>query len=170
MMFSEQFLEQDSYEIEYNGRKVNAFYTFDRMGEHILKFSFVSTASEHLQAIVIHWDSFEGQMFINGTKVEKPKNRFPQTVIAEKYAPVQFEIKVVLESGKFRICNGSDLLGDEKIWRSLYGGCAMIIEELGENHFRMLCNDHDNDDDFDDLVFELEVLDFGKVASPEYEG
>ena len=157
MMFSEQFLEQGSYEIEYNGRKVNAFFTFDRKGEYILKFKFISTSSELGQAIIIHWDRFVGQMFINGTGVKKPKGRFPQTVIAQKYAPEQFEIKVVLESGKFRICNGSDLLGDEKIWRSLYGGCAMIIEELGENHFRMHCNDHDNDDDFDDMIFELHI-------------
>ena len=76
----------------------------------------------------------------------------------EKYAPKQFEIRVILHNGRFIICNGSDLLGDESIWRSLYGGCAMIIEEIGENHYRFYCNDHEIDDDFDDFVFEMEII------------
>ncbi len=157
-MFSEMFLEQNSSVIEYKGKKVNKCFTFDKKGEHILKFSLISSASQFLQAIIIHWSSFEGQLFIDGEEVKKPKRRFPQTILDEKYAPKQFEIRVILHSGKFIICNGSDLLGDEKYWNSLYGGCAMIIEEIGENHYRFYCNDYENDDDFDDFVFEMEII------------
>jgi len=158
MMFSEQFLEQNSHEIEYKGEKVSAYFSFEEKGEHLLKFSFVSSSSKYLQAIIIHWDTFEGQLYIDGKEVKKPKGRFPQTILDEKYAPKHFEVRVVLHSGKFRICNGSDLLGDEKIWRSLYGGCAMIIEAKDENRYMFYCNDHENDDDFDDLIFEMEIL------------
>ena len=157
-MFSSMFQEQDSYEIEYKGKKINQCFVFDKKGEHILKFSLISSNSEYLQAIIIHWSSFEGQLFINGEEVKKPKKRFPQTILDEKYAPKQFEIRVILHNGRFIICNGSDLLGDESIWRSLYGGCAMIIEEIGENHYRFYCNDHEIDDDFDDFVFEMEII------------
>ena len=159
MMFSERFLEQNSDEIEYNGRRVNSYFLFDKKGTHILKFSFVASASKYLQAIIIHWDSFEGEIYIDGKEVKKTNSRFSQTILDEKRTPKEFEIKVVLHSGKFRICNGSDLLGDEKIWRSLYGGCAMIIEEQGNNEYMFYCNDHENDDDFDDLIFKMRVLD-----------
>ena len=43
-------------------------------------------------------------------------------------------------------------------------GCAMIKEELGEDKFRFYCNDIDWDDDFDDLIFDLEIE---KVAYEE---
>ena len=124
-----------------------------------MKFTFISPSSKYLQAIIIHWDSFKGQLFINGEEVKKPKTRFPQIILDEKYTPKQFEMKVILHSGRFRICNGSDLLGDQKIWRSLYGGCAMIIEEGENNSYTFYCNDHENDDDFDDLIFKMQILD-----------
>lgn len=157
-MFSSLFKEQNSHEIEYKGKKINAYYTFNKKGEYILRFKFISSSSNYLQAIIIHWDSFEGQLFIDGVEAKKPKKKFPQTLLNEKYTPKQFEIKVILNSGEFRICNASDLLGDEKIWRSLYGGCAMLIEEIGKNHYRFNCNDHEIDDDFDDLIFEMEII------------
>ena len=152
------FLEQKSFKIEYKGKMVNAYFPFEKKGSYLFKFSLLSSSSNYLQAIIIHWDSFEGHIYINGEEIKKPKKRFPQTIFDEKYAPKQFEMRVVLQSGKFRICNGSDLLGDESIWRSLYGGCAMIIEEIGENYYRFYCNDHENDDDFDDLIFEMEII------------
>ena len=42
--------------------------------------------------------------------------------------------------------------------------CLMIKEELGEDKFRFYCNDIDWDDDFDDLIFDLEIE---KVAYEE---
>jgi hypothetical protein len=39
-------------------------------------------------------------------------------------------------------------------------GCAIVIDELGENQYRFNCNDVDRDDDFDDLVFDLSVVEF----------
>ena len=34
---------------------------------------------------------------------------------------------------------------------------SYIKEELGEDKFRFYCNDIDWDDDFDDLIFDLEI-------------
>lgn len=157
-MFSLQFSEQDSFEIEYNGKKVNAFYSFNKPGEYILRFTFVSTSSIYLQAIIIHWSTFEGTMYIEGEEVRKPKGRFPQLIFDEKCSPKQFELRVSLKKGELCICNGSlDTSTTQEMWNSLYGGCAMIIEEMENNCFRFRCNDYENDDDFDDLIFDLEI-------------
>lgn len=157
-MFSEQFLEQDSFEIEYKGRRIYAFYRIEKVGRYVLKFKFVETNANHTQAIIIHLNEFVGRLYINGEEIRKPKGSFPQLIFDETYASQIIELEVELFSGNIVICNGADLLGEGKIWRSLYGGCAMVIEEIEENHFRFLCNDFENDD-FDDLIFELEIID-----------
>lgn len=158
MMFSEMFAMQNSDVIEYNGKKISSCYTFDKKGEFILNFRFIDCPSSIAQAIIIHWGSFEGEVFINGEKMKKPKGRFPKTIFVEKITPKEFEMRVILRDGKFLICNGSNLFGDNKFWRSLYGWCAMIIEEVGENTLRFYCNDHEEDDDFNDLIFELDII------------
>ena len=35
----------------------------------------------------------------------------------------------------------------------------MIIEKQNNNCYKFYCNDHENDDDFDDLIFEMKILD-----------
>lgn len=37
-------------------------------------------------------------------------------------------------------------------------GNAFWIEKLSPTHSRFYCNDHEYDDDFDDLIFEVEVI------------
>ena len=34
---------------------------------------------------------------------------------------------------------------------------AFWIESFSKNHYRFHCNDHQMDDDFDDLIFDLEI-------------
>lgn len=157
-MFSVQFAEQNSFEIEYEGRKINAFYTFDKKGTYKFRFSFISTASFYRQVIVIFLEAFKGNISINGKNVKLPKGRFPQLIFAEKDMPKQFEMEVTLQDGDLGIGNGSFDLQVPEICRTLDGGCAMIIEELETNHFRFHCNDYENDDDFDDLIFDLEII------------
>ncbi|MBP3415163.1 MAG: hypothetical protein J6L81_08205 [Clostridia bacterium] len=161
------FREQKSDEIEYNGKKINKCYAFNRKGEYILNFRFIDCPSSIAQAIVIHWRSFEGKIFINGEKISISKGSLPQTVFSEKTTAKQFEIKVVLNGGEFIICNGSDLFGDQSVWRTLYGGCAMIIEPIGENTLRFYCNDHEEDDDFNDLIFELDIIEANSASDDE---
>ena len=158
MMFSELFAMNDSFEIEYKGKTIRAFYNFDEPGEYILRFKFISTASKNDQAIVLHLDSFRGKLFLDNKQVKIPKNRFPQIVLEQKYAPKQFDLLVQLEAGELTVCNGSDLLGQGGMWCSLDMGCAVIVEQVAEKRLVFFCNDHEDDDDFDDLVFEIEVV------------
>lgn len=157
-IFSVQFEEQDAFEIEYKGKTIKRFYVFDKKGHYKMKFSFVSTNSAHEQAIVFHLDQFRGKLLINGKEQKKPKGRFPQFMFTEKYASRQFEVEVILEEGDIGICNGYFHSQMPQICQSLVWGCAIIIEELGENSMRFYCNDGDNDDDFDDLIFDLEIV------------
>lgn len=158
MLFSEQFSDQDSGVIEYNGKKINAFYSFDRKGVHILRFTFISTNSPYEQGIILHLEDFKGKLSLDGKIIKKPRGRFPTVLFDQKSAPKQFDLQVELIKGDIGICNASDPIGTGEIWHSMSLGCAMIIEELGEDHFRFHCNDHENDDDFDDLIFEMEIL------------
>ena len=34
----------------------------------------------------------------------------------------------------------------------------MIIEKTGKDSYRFYCNDYENDDDFDDLIFDMEII------------
>lgn len=156
--FTSQFTMQNSSEIDYKGKKINRFYTYDRKGTHILRFTFVSTNSVNEQGITFHLSRFKGEMYINGEKVKIRKSKFPQLIFEEKFAPKEFEVKVILEDGDITICNGCSVPDRSNIWRSLSEGCAMIIEKLSEDSFRFHCNDVDNDDDFDDLIFDMQIL------------
>lgn len=157
-MFSVLFAEQKSFEIEYKGKKINAFYEFSQKGSYKFKISLISTNSVAEQALVIHLDSFKGEVFINDKKMKKPRGQFPQLILSSKTIPKDFEMRVVLQDGNLAISNGSFDLRMPTLCRNLNGGCAMIIEKLEDNHFRFYCNDYENDDDFDDLIFELQII------------
>ena len=104
-------------------------------------------------------DNFTGEIYKGDKKVEIPKGSFPQLIFPEKITNKQFELNVVLKAGDIGICNGSDPWGVGEIWHSMSKGCAMIPELIKKNHYRFYCNDHENDDDFNDLIFDLEILD-----------
>ena len=65
-------------------------------------------------------------------------------------------LEVILEEGNIAISNGCLRPTTETI-ACFVDGFAMIKEELGEDKFRFYCNDIDWDDDFDDLIFDLEI-------------
>ena len=161
MMFSEQFSQQHSFEIMHNGKKINAFFRYDKKGIYRLRFDFLSTASPYRQAVVLHLSEFHGRIFMDGKEIAiAKKKRFPQIVFSEAdsiNAPNYIEMTIELQDGDIAICNGSEHPEIEGLWTTLYGGCAMIIEQLDTLHYRFYCNDRENDDDFDDLIFELSI-------------
>lgn len=73
-------------------------------------------------------------------------------------APNEFEVRIQLIEGTVLICNGSDPLGTRQICHTLHMGCAIYIENIDNHLYRFHCNDHENDDDFDDLIFEMELV------------
>ena len=89
-------------------------------------------------------------------RLKKGRRRFPQIIFEETWAPKEFELEIILEEGDIGISNGYSKTDVGRI-DCFMGGCAMIKEELGEDKFRFYCNDIDWDDDFDDLIFDLEI-------------
>lgn len=145
-------------EIEYHGEIIRRYYKLTDEGQYNIRFTFVESNSNINQAIVIHFVDFMGDVWVENKKVDLTGNGFPVCSFWMDTAPNHFNVQINMEkNGIVYICNGSDLLGTKQICRSLRGGCAMRIEQLTENTFRMHCNDHESDDDFDDLVFDMEI-------------
>ena len=82
--FKWMFEEQNATEIEYNGKRISALYRYDKKGKYRLKFTFVSTNSQHEQSIILHLYDFK-KIFWNGKRLKR-KGRFPQ-IIFETWAP-----------------------------------------------------------------------------------
>ena len=158
MMFSEMFLEQNADQIDYNGKTINSCYSVKEQGIYNIKFSIISTSSDYTQAINIHFIDFEGRVFVNGREHQLSESSFPQLLFSEKEIST-VEVKIELQQGSFVICNASDPIGTDEIWYSLYGNCAMIIEKYNDLHYRFYCNDHEYDDDFDDMIFDMRIND-----------
>ncbi len=157
MSISRRF-QEEGFEFKYKGKTINRIYSFAEKGTHILRFTIISSSSPYVQAIHLHLSGFKGRLSINGKSVEIPKGKFPQVVFAENSSPRQFDLKVELDDGSLCICNSC--CDEERlpgIFESLVYGCGMIIEKTGDNHFRFFCNDTEDDDDFDDFIFEMEI-------------
>ena len=158
MSISLEFQKEMSLEIIYKGQKINRCFNLYKKGKYKLKFTFIKTNSQFIQAIKIFLDDFKGNLIFNGNKIIIPKKKFPQLNFFEDTAPKEFIVEVDLEDGHLSICNGSDPLGTKQFCHSLVFGCAMIIEHFEHNKYRFICNDHEDDEDFDDLIFEMEII------------
>lgn len=155
--FNVLFEENNSDQIEYKGKLINKCYKINKPGSYGINFKFIQSNSKHKQAIAVYFLDFIGQCYESGDEVKLPKTRFPHLVFWEDTAPKEIHMKINIEKGCVLICNGSDLLGNKQICRAMYAGCAVFIEELDHNKFRFHCNDHEIDDDFDDLIFDVEI-------------
>jgi hypothetical protein len=111
-----------------------------------LRFRFVSTDSEWKQGMSLTAD---GQFLINNVIVKKA------AVLWEDTAPSGSEFECETRNGIVEVTNVRDT-GDG-VAESWHGGAAMMVEAIKEGR-RYRCNDGHFDDDFDDLVFELELI------------
>ncbi len=142
----------------YKGKLINKYLKFSKAGYYRFDFKIIDKNSKYLQAIVLMLTrEFKADFYINGKKVPKPKGRFPTIELWENDVPNEFSAFVHLEEGNIYILNGNavPVTSDLVYCRMMQGGCAIFIESLGENSFRLNCNDIDIDDDFDDFIFEV---------------
>ncbi len=142
--------------LEYDGRLVHRVDRYKMNGKHRLKFTFISSNDVYEQGIILALANFNGDIFWEGKKYDIPKGRFPTLDLFEKNFGKEFVLEIVLRKGEILICNGSIV---EKIVRYWEGECGMFIDEISPNKKRYQCNDFSKDFDFDDLTFEIEILD-----------
>ena len=146
----------------YKGKHIYRVYTFGKAGYYRFDFSNITTNSRMLQAIILEMSRhFKATFYIGGRRVKKPQGAYPRIQLWENDMPEKFSIYLSLDEGELHIYNGcAQPLPTLSYCSMLAGGCAMTVDELGENRYRFNCNDVDRDDDFDDLIFDLSVVEF----------
>ena len=153
-----KFDEQKSDVIEHDGRQYYRSYRIGTTEKLYLRFTFISTASEYTQAIVIFLPSkFHGEVRVGNKTVEVKGHKFPKVILWSDVCPREVEVYISNVNGDVEVCNGSDPLGTKTICYCLARGSAMHMEQLSPSKYRFYCNDHVFDEDFDDLVFEMEI-------------
>lgn len=178
------FYGKEFYECD--GKVFYRSHKIDRHGKFRLKIQVVSINSPYRQAIAFILSTapkFKGTILINGQKFTPQKRKNIDYIMPVAF-PDKTEITMELEVEEGYICiaNASDFLDDypdliEKIsaqtnrMRDQFRGCsytsgfspgllygnAFWMENLSETCWRFYCNDHKMDDDFDDLIFDVEM-------------
>ncbi len=156
--FDVLFEEANSQTILYHDKIIHRYYSINKVGKYILRFSNISRNSKYFQCIIILFNNCKGKMVVQGDEMPFPDGSFPKILFWEDDFPKNFEIMFHVKEGSIIICNGSDPLGTKKICHHLTKSCAMLIETIGNNKFRFHCNDHEHNDDFEDFVFDMEVV------------
>ena len=153
--FSVMFQEAESNVIEYNGRIVFQCLKCTKPDNYTIRIRSSSANSDEEQLIRIS-TNFVGSLTINGNKVKKEKGVFSGISISEKVITDEMVINLELKEGCFIIFNES-IPVDSKYTTSLIFGCAMNPVKIDDGWFRIYCNEHKIDDDFDDLIFDIKV-------------
>ena len=170
---------------EENGKTFYRSYKFDRIGKSRLTITIVSINSTYRQAIAFSLSSkpkFKGCLFINGERFLQEKKQQNYVMAVDLLDKVEIIMDLELQEGYLRLSNASDFLDDypeliEQIstqtgrMREQFRGCsytsgfsagflygnAFWMEQISDTRYRFHCNDHKLDDDFDDLIFDLEI-------------
>lgn len=153
--FSVIFEEAGTNVIEYNGRKVFSCLRCTKPNNYLIRIRNSSVNSNEQQIICIS-TNFEGTISINGEKIKKKKGVFSRISVLEKDIKNEMIINLELVEGRFIMYNGS-IADDSESTRSMVFGCAMNPVKLTDDWYRIYCNDHEIDDDFDDLIFDMKV-------------
>jgi len=150
--------EDDALTVD--GRIVYRSDVYNLKGKHKLKFTFVSSNGVDEQLILLVMDKkFDGEISWNGQKYKVPKCAFPTLDLYEKYMGKEFILDIDLKNDDLHICNGVVEDGCVDYWDFENMG-GMYIEEVTSNKKRYICNAPNSKDyEFDDLVFEIEILD-----------
>jgi len=174
--------------IEVDGKVYYRSYRIERQGKFRLIIRVISINSDYNQGVAFCFSrtpKFKGTLFLNGQKFvpEKKQHNYVIPVALPEKKEIVMDLDVL--DGYFILSNASDYLDDypdliETISHqtsrtrdqfrgnsytsgftaaNLYGN-AFWVESYSENYYRFHCNDHKMDEDFDDLIFELEVENF----------
>ena len=146
-------------EIIYDGKLYSRLYRMiDSPGRYILHFEFISTNSDYEQCIGLSLFKFKGAVYINGERVKLGRGEFTGMQFSERTAPQKFNVEIDMKSGVISIYNSARGWREDIINHTPSAVPAMIVDKTGDNSYIFHCNDYVYDDDFDDLVFSLEII------------
>lgn len=155
-LFEELFNKADSQIIEYNNRVIHRAFSIDAPKRVRIIVSFVKRNSEYLQGVSINMFTMKGTMTCNGITIKKGG-----FAIWEDHSPIDNIIDAEIKGGTLCIFNFSEKTDYRgvKYEVSLQMGSCFYYNQLGKNKYRCYCNDWEPDDDFDDLIFDIEFID-----------
>ena len=157
-MIPSSILFGENSTVEYEGKKYCKFFSpLSEPGEYELIIKFVSTNSNYVQTINVTFSEFKGKVFLDEAEIKVKKRGFYGFSFCEDTAPAEIRLRVIYEQGYVTIVNGMRDFYASPSGNVLQIPPIMIIEEKSLGHYRFFCNDYENDDDFDDLIFDMKV-------------
>ena len=157
--FQLKFEQQKCNAVEHNGRVYHRYYPIDITKNVELNIAFISSHSEYNQSVVIFFpENFDGEISVCGKPFRIEKQKFPKLILWKDISLSKVNVCISNFVGRIEVCNGSDPIGTKQFCYCLSRGNAMFIEQVQANRSRFYCNDHVFDEDFDDLIFELEIV------------
>lgn len=160
MYFSELFLESNDDEVFYKGERIYSCDFIEKPGKYYLKFRFIKENEKVEQLIILAFNPDDKyKIYYKGKEMQAIGKRFPTIDLTKDSFGNEFVLEVELIKGRIGICNGNiEMLGDKRCVTYMDREHAMKIEDKG-NIKIYHCNSTLDEDDFDDLVFEIEFLD-----------
>ena len=149
------FNKKDYYEDD--GKIVYRWHHIEKSGDYQINIKIISTNSEILQGIAMFFSDFKGSISLNGDDIQILQGLFKHYVFKDGQFPNNEMLFIVhAKSGQLVFANASQ---EGEFFRCGAFGCAFWIENISDNHLRFHCNDHEYDDDFDDLIFDMIITD-----------
>jgi hypothetical protein len=143
--FQSEFIKSQGQPINYKGKKLQMIDYFDVGKKGKIRITFLNTNSEWEQGIYLKTDK---TLSYDNDKVKDIR-------FWEAYSPEFIDVEFETKNGLLEVWNVWDT-GDGVV-HAWHNGAAMIVEEI--EHGKLYhCNDGHPDDNFDDLVFKIEIL------------
>ena len=160
MYFSSMFSAAKENYCMYKGEKIYSCDFIEKTGKYYLKFRFIKENKKVEQLIILAFTTdCKYKIHYKGKEMQAIGKRFPTIDLTKDFFGKEFVLEVELIKGRIGICNGNiEMLGDKWYVTYMDREHAMKIEEKGSTKIYH-CNSTLDDDDFDDLVFEIEFLD-----------
>lgn len=143
--FYNLFLASKGQPVDYNGRTILMVDRLTVADGQQLKVIFESVNADWRQGVCLTTD---GGFVVNNQNIRRA------TVLWQDTAPQEVILKVQTKKGECQVKNVWDV-GDG-VMHSWHNGAAMIVDEIASGR-RYKCNDGRSDDDFDDLIFRIEL-------------
>lgn len=139
---------------EYDGKTYYRWYNLKIEKPYVVSFRLISSSSANKQGIALFFSDFNGELYINNQKVKNLRGFKHYLFKAQDFENEALKLHVYPQDGFLFFGNASE---NPKTTGYECGafGCAFWIEPISPDINRFHCNDHEYDDDFDDLVFDM---------------
>lgn len=143
--FEKLFFASKGQPVVYNGQTIQMVDHIPIKDGQFLRVIFESVKAEWRQGIRLKTD---GEFIVNNKTIKKA------VVLWHDTAPREVLLQVHTKKGDCSIKNVWDT--GNGVMDSWHNGAAMIVEEVPTGK-RYRCNDGQPDDDFDDIIFRVEI-------------